>query len=497
MRRGLIVASLAAFCLAPVAARGQGAPVVRAKSKPDRQWREYPTRTLEHLTGFRPADRPIPLSAYGGRADRKQKAIGFFRVQNVHGRWWLVDPEGCLFLHVGVVSVRPNLSAGSRSAYERRFGSEEKWAATAGGLLADHGFNGTGAWSDNAALRACPRPLVYTQIWNFMSGFGGSKKLTRQKPGHKGYPNDCFPVFHPDFERWCDHAAQALAATKDDPYLLGHFSDNELPFPDRLLDKTLALDESDADMVHNLRAGRQWLQRRKPLGSLTGGRSASSRDITDADRDAFRGYVFERYLEITTRAIRKHDPNHLCLGPRLHGQEKKSPAVFAAAGKHLDAVAVNYYGVWTPEAATLADWTRWSGRPVLITEWYVKGADAPGLANTTGAGWIVPTQADRGRFYQNYVLALLESRSCVGWHWFKYQDNDPQSRTADPSNLDSNKGIVDGTFQPYLPLLERMGRLNARVYELADHFDRKTRRQASSAPGARQPGGLTSQADRQ
>ena len=146
MRRGLILASLAACCLSPVAARGQGTLVVRAKSKPDRQWREYPTRTLEHVTGFHPADRLIPLSRYGGRADRKMPACGFFRVRLVDGRWWLVDPEGCLFLHVGVVSVRPNLSAGSRLAFERRFGSEEKWAAAAGGLLGDHGFNGAGAW---------------------------------------------------------------------------------------------------------------------------------------------------------------------------------------------------------------------------------------------------------------------------------------------------------------------------------------------------------------
>lgn len=475
---GVLLCAWAALCpagAAPGQARqpdGTSALMVRAKSKPDRPWTQYPTRTLEQVEGLRPSGKPIPLSRYGGRTDRRQKATGYFRVQQVDGRWWLIDPEGCLFLHVGVVSVGPNLSAGSRAAFDERYGGMEKWAASAAGLLARYGFNGTGAWSEDAPLRAGPRPLVYTQNWNFMSGFGGSKKLTHQKPGHRGYPNDCFPVFHPEFEAWCDRAARSLAATKDDPYLLGHFSNNELPFPDRLLDKTLALEQSDAEMAHNLRAARQWLQRRKPLA---GGGPASVRDITDADRDAFRGFVFDRYLEITTRAIRTHDPNHLCLGPRLHGQEKRSPAVFAAAGKHLDAIAVNYYGVWTPKADTLANWTRWSGRPVLITEWYVKGADVPGLANTTGAGWIVPTQADRGRFYQNYVLALLESRTCVGWHWFKYQDNDPKSRTADPSNLDSNKGIVDGQFQPYLPLLERMGELNSRVYELADRFDRAAR----------------------
>ena len=36
----------------------------------------------------------------------------------------------------------------------------------------------------------------------------------------------------------------------------------------------------------------------------------------------------------------------------------------------------------------------------MITEWYVKGADA-GCDNWSGAGWIVPTQAGRGAFYQH------------------------------------------------------------------------------------------------
>jgi hypothetical protein len=107
----------------------------------------------------------------------------------------------------------------------------------------------------------------------------------------------------------------------------------------------------------------------------------------------------------------------------------------------------------------------------MVTEFYTKGADA-GLANTTGAGWIVRTQADRGRFYQHFALGLLESRACVGWHWFKYMDNDPTDTSTDPSNRDSNKGIVNTRFDPYTPLLDAMKELNTNVYTIADHFDK-------------------------
>jgi len=118
----------------------------------------------------------------------------------------------------------------------------------------------------------------------------------------------------------------------------------------------------------------------------------------------------------------------------------------------------------------MQQWVDWTGKPILITEWYVKGADA-GLPNKTGAGWIVQTQNDRGLFYQNYTLALLQFKGCVGWHWFKYMDNDPEDKKVDPSNNDSNKGIVNIRFEPYLPLMERMKELNHRVYRVIDYFD--------------------------
>ena len=117
-------------------------------------------------------------------------------------------------------------------------------------------------------------------------------------------------------------------------------------------------------------------------------------------------------------------------------------------------------------------WERESGRPSLITEWYAKGMDS-GLANTTGAGWLVKTQQDRGRFYQNFALALLQSKGCVGWHWFKYIDNDPAAARVDPSNMDANKGIVNNRYVPYTPLLEAMKQLNQRAYSLAEYFGRQ------------------------
>ena len=445
---------LAALCGVALAAAPRPLMVKawRKTGKP----REYPTRILSHLSDFTPP-REIPLDRFGGWKVRRFKPTGFFYAKKVDGRWWLVDPEGYPFLHIAVNSVRHGTSPKNRRAFPKKFGSLENWREATLQLLRSHGFNGTGCWSEDGVLRRAPRPLAYTPQWNFMSSYGRKRGGTYQLPGHTGYPNGCIFVFDPEFEKFADEHARKLEATSNDPWLLGHFSDNELPFPRDSLDRYLRLPPTDPGHKEAVR----WLRQRKGSKRAT---------ITNEDREAWRGHVAETYFRIVSRAIKRHDPNHLYLGSRFHGSEKRSQAVFEAAGKHLDVVSINLYGVWTPTPAMLRRWEQWSGRPLLITEWYAKGADS-GLPNLTGAGWTVPTQRDRGFFYQNFVLGLIESRVCVGWHWFKYMDNDPEDTRADPSNRDSNKGIVTPSYEPWQPLLDAMREINSVTYPLTTYFD--------------------------
>jgi hypothetical protein len=371
-----------------------------------------------------------------------------------------VDPEGCLFLHKAVVAVAPIGGAGAKAAFKEKFGRDSNWVVSTTSLLQSQGFNGVGAWSDTERLRQAPRPLVYTRIWNFMSSYGSKRGGTYQQSGHIGYPNDCIFVFDPEFGAFCDNYAKQLTQSKDNPWLLGHFSDNEMPFKRDAILNYLQLTENDP----GYQAARAWLRTRH-------GEQATTRDITEQDRKDFLVLVTDRYYRIVSTAIKKYDPNLCLLGSRFHGGELNYPEVFKAAGAYVDVMAVNYYRTWTPSPEKLAMWSKESGRPILITEWYVKGADA-GLANTSGAGWIVKSQQDRGRFYQHFTLGLIESKVCVGWHCFKYADNDPAEPGTDPSNRDSNKGIVSARYAPYTELLEGMRLLNERVYRLADYFDR-------------------------
>ncbi|HEY4061043.1 MAG TPA: sialate O-acetylesterase [Puia sp.] len=432
-----------------------------SKEKTYGEWKEYPTRTIETLQGYTTS--AVPLDKYGGRTDKKFPATGFFHAVKEKDRWWVVDPEGNAFINIGMVNVSPASTEMEKEAMAKEFGDQKGWVEQTQNLLTECGFNALGAWSDVPAFRGSAlentKPLAYTIMKNFMSDYGKKRGGTYQDPGHTGYPDRTIFVFDPGFVSFCDEYAKDLAANRDDKNLFGYFSDNELPFERLSLDRYLGKKDSTD---YGCQAARKWLAERNVQPSA----------ITDSLRNEFLGYMAERYYAVVAAAIKKYDPVHLYLGSRLHSNELKVEPFFRVVGKYVDVIAINYYRVWTPVAADMKNWEAWSGRPFLITEWYTKGEDSR-MTNYSGAGWIVHTQNDRGLFYQNFTLALLESKNCVGFQWFKYQDNDPTNTKADPSNTDANKGIVNTKYELYQPLVGKMRALNRHVYSLIDFFDKR------------------------
>ncbi|MCM2373626.1 hypothetical protein [Aporhodopirellula aestuarii] len=428
---------------------------IDTQPKGGKEWTSRQTRTLKGID-VEPVAADA-LTRFGGLADGKRDGTGFFRVEKINDRWWLIDPDGGRFIFSGVGSVKPHDDYGSKEPFQRLFGSNERWADKTLESFRSLGFNGCGGFSDDNVLRASSKPMPYTVTLHLMSGFGRKLNLTHQASGHTGFAHDCLPVFHPDFEKYCmTQCAERLGDMKQDPWLVGVFSDNELPVAKDMLDRMLALDDSKRGFA-NMKAGAEAFMRGKGK-------------INDDLRREFVEHVYETYFRITTKAIRAALPHHLCLGSRFHGPAVNNAAAWRAAGRWCDAISINYYNVWTPNKEHLDNWLKWSGKPILITEFYAKGADS-GMGNTSGAGWLVKTQADRGAFYQNFTLALMESKTCVGWHWFKYMDNDPSNPNTDPSNRDSNKGMFNARYEPYTPLLDAMRELNTRVYPLIEHFD--------------------------
>ncbi|MCK5730214.1 MAG: agarase [Draconibacterium sp.] len=425
-----------------------------------KDYKPFKTRPVNLLLGYEQPLQAIGTSKYGGRLDRKVEATGFFHVKKINDRWWGVDPLGYQYINVALNSITTGKSEGTKKALINKFGTEENWLKETIDILHKNGFNCAGSWSNYEAIieanKTAERPMAYTVNWSFMSSYGRKRGGTYQQPGHTGYPNNAIFVFDPEFEIFCDEHAKQLEALKDDPNLFGHFSDNEMPFKFNALDNYLSLPKED----HGYKAAAKWLIEQ----------NISVNEITDDHREIFMAIVADKYFSIVSNAIRKYDPNHMYIGARFYSREKNHERFMKTAGKYIDIISNNYYNHWTPDLNDMTNWTEWTGRPFIVTEYYTKGEDS-GMGNTSGAGWIVRTQKDRGLFYQNYNLALLESKNCVGWHYFKYQDNDPTAKGVDPSNIDANKGIVSNRYIEWTPMMEKMNELNLFVYDIVDHFD--------------------------
>ena len=471
MKRFLIVSLFCCVSALGVFAQSSYTPI-KVESKHEtkhKKWVARDTRILDNIHEYKQIKQFKNTNRYGSNCNVRYDSTGFYHTVLDGERWWIVDPEGYRHFNMAVVCVKKGSGKTNKEAFSSKFhDNNELWMQKTAKLLHSLKFNGSGAWSAYDQIReyndthSNGKQLSYTPLLSFMSKYDRNVASARRvEKGRKVYRRPS--VFDKAFAEFCDKLAEReIQKYKNDPNLLGYFSDNELPIDNRCLEAYLELPEEN----EGRKAAEAWLAER----------NIKREDITKSVKNEFAGYVAEVYYSTVSAAIRRYDPNHMYLGSRLHGKPKSIKEVIEAAGRHCDIVSINYYSSWTPAKKYMQNLEKWSGKPFIVTEFYTKAMDS-GLSNATGAGMVVKTQKDRGHAYQHFTLGLLESGNCVGWQWFRYQDNDPTNKKADPSNRDSNKGIVDNNYKPYKELVKAMRQVNSNVYPLAEFFDKKRAKQ--------------------
>lgn len=432
-------------------------------------WKTENTRIIAYMNDYKPAIKTLKaykesVNRYGSSTTLPQQtATGRFYTKKVEGRWWLVDPDGYLHIERGTTSVRKGTSARNKAAWSSRFGSDEKWLAATQRELSENGFHGTGAFcTDTYSLIQThnvsnpSNPMTLAPSFGFLSQFKTAK-------GYE-YPNGNDDnavglVYYDGWASWCESylASNAFSSYLRDPNVLGFFSDNEINFSSigsRILDRFLAINQTTNPAY---------------LAAKNFMSSKGATTVNDALNEEFAGMVAEKYYKAVKEALVKVDNKMLYLGTRLHGTSKYIKEVITAAGKYCDVISINYYSRWSPELDTaIANWASWADKPFLVTEFYTKGVEDSDLNNQSGAGYSVPTQNERAYAYQHFTLGLLEAKNCVGWHWFKYQDDDGTDNSSKPSN----KGLLNNYYEiyPYLAFFAREVNFNA--YGLIAYFDK-------------------------
>jgi hypothetical protein len=425
------------------------------------QWipTEYPRKikSLEQLErewdredrSLRPGE--FGYCRYGGFASTKARATGFFRVEQIDGKWWFVDPDGHLFLSMGVNGIGSggaNTPVTGREAYYAAQPPSDAPAGTSGRRPAAgdfYGWNlarrfGAGwdaksngmavrrmkAWGLNTARSRLSKenPMPYAAMF----------RAPQTAPVYMGMPD----VYSEEFARSADaSAASQLAPLKDDPYVVGYFVGNEPAWPGR-----------EPELVDMILAGKETETQRRLKAALRGGDSP-------AVRKEFVLAAFEHQLEVTNNAARKYDPNHLNLGIRFGALP---PDEVMRMGRLFDVYSHNIYE-YAPDREWVAKLYKFTGKPLLIGEFHF-GTPTRGQAS---ALMQVASEKERGIAYRYYVEQVASMPSFVGAHWFAWLD---QSVTGRMDGENYSFGFVDATDRASDEFLEGVMAAHKRLLDV-------------------------------
>jgi hypothetical protein len=460
-------------------------------------------------------DTPAGRDEYQAWTERPaRKATGFFRLEKVDGRWWFIAPNGHLYYSQGLDCVLPGgdarLDKTTRPAFSwlppqpkggeggawvkaqpgikdvepfwpsmwranliRKWGEKEaleRWRLRTLERLKVWGFTGMGNWSDpgNQAIanwyldqKLSSTPTAKT--WSFPYFTMGPHYWDSYD---KVRMMDRFQdVFDPAFLSAVTQASANLAAFKDDPWVVGHFIENELPWwqlpPDML---RAPLDEPARVWFVGLlkkkygsvmKLNRAWGTQAKDFDSLRWPDWPHA--AAKADMGLFMAEFAERWYAGWAKAMRQADPHHLCLGDRYMWLVDW-PQIVEACGRHMDLISINYYA-YAPPLKELKDYSGRTGKPILIGEYDFDSLDA-GLLSTAIP---VASQEERGVGYRSYTEAVAAAPFMVGAHYFQYGDEPVTGRFDRETSFN---GFVAVTDIPYPALVEAARKTNARIYGL-------------------------------
>jgi hypothetical protein len=183
--------------------------------------------------------------------------------------------------------------------------------------------------------------------------------------------------------------------------------------------------------------------------------SRASAGDTEERRKEFVDQAFDRYVQLTSAAVKRHDPNHLNLGMR--GGGRPTDAEIRAA-RAFDVYSVNVYDDQVPEER-VRQIARLTGKPIVIGEFHF-GAPGRGLAASLVQ---VRDQQQRGVAYRSCVEQAFAMPELIGTHYFQWADQ-PSTGRFDGENY--NIGLVDVTDRPYPSLTRALRTTHLRLRDV-------------------------------
>lgn len=449
---------------------------------------------------------PPVRDLYGGLPGSGERlalnATGYFHVQQKREKWHLVDPAGNLFYAMGVCSFEPvddyTYVAGRESIYA--------WLPPAAGEFATayraNDEPGT-VFSFHLAnqIRKYGKPYdpdeyqrrMFTRLrkWgmNCVGPFSTPSKINQEMnvpyfcllPISKwtGFPSlpgvrDTWDPFEPknvDLVR--NVFEKHLPERANDPLLIGYYLNNEpqyealpkvLPQLDgtKFVCKRKFVDALQAK-YHTIAAfNAAWNAKALSFESLVPIGIPVTTPMAEADVADFADVFFDAYYKLIHDTYKQYDSNHMLLGNRFQPVTINNQRLMTVAGKYLDVMSFNYY-THTVDTDFLKKIHTWSGKPLLLSEWFYDSPSDSGLRGLKD----VASQEQRGLAYRNYVEQTAATGFVVGETWFLMVDQAATGRYFEKySGESSNAGLIAVTDRPWKTLLDQAMKTNYTIYDL-------------------------------
>ena len=395
-------------------------------------------------------------SKFGGYLQSKVKATGFFRTEKIDGRWWFVDPEGYLFLSVGVDCVSPGGGGNAINIEKRSNLFKELPPEGIGANPSRPNSVSFGTWNlfrrygENYPEKSKDLIIKRMDKWGLNTICNWSSpevtQLNRKafmmqlrgvgiENGLMGLPD----VYAPDFSSKVDAAIKEFVTPyKENPWVIGYFTGNEpswLGQEERLCG--LILDGKD-----------------KPIKSELKNILASG--DTPEKRRQFIFTTFRIFLQSVNKSVKQYDPNHLNLGMRFGHVPGKE--ILAICKDIFDVFSFNCYDLF-PKTDFMDQIMEGTGLPMIIGEYHFGTVDR-GMAQSL---WQVNSQKERGVAYSYYTERAYAHPGLIGTAWFQWCDQDLTGR-RDGENY--NCGLVDVTDRPYPQQVQAMSETARQLFKI-------------------------------
>jgi len=313
------------------------------------------------------------------------KSIGFYKVAQDNGRWWIVTPEKEYTFSIGINHIDPAAIRfqHSNNIWESSYGnSMETWLSKVKQDLTSWGFNCIG-WEQEVVIIK-PEMHRHSRTFTFEEYQWLDMPYFHMLPvieSHQWEWETRLPdITGSAFKDWCDYIARdKCTRMKDDPNLVGYFF-------------------TDCPAWIHSSEGNSW--------------KAPIFDPEMENSEAGRKEIYEKatiYYKTIVEAIKRYDSNHLICGDRYEANAPISLEVIKAALPYVDIFSFQCFGSVDNIYQKLSHWAGFIKKPILLADSMINKEKA--------RGW--PPQKDRtqdDQQYQEIMKALRKIPECVGFH---------------------------------------------------------------------------------